>query len=141
MKIVQKTLTFFLCFFLLCNIPARANAEENRKEFKNGDYTYIVLEDGTAEITYYNGKEINLYIPAQLDGHSVTSIGDSAFSSCSSLTSITIPDSVTSIGDSAFVDCPENLTVTVGRNSYAKQYCIDNNMNYIYPDSNDWLNN
>ena len=36
---------------------------------------------------------------------SVTSIGDSAFSGCSSLTEIHIPDSVTSIGDGAFCEC------------------------------------
>jgi hypothetical protein len=39
-------------------------------------------------------------------GNGVTSIGDSAFIFCYSLTSITIPDSVTSIGRSAFFDCP-----------------------------------
>ena len=36
---------------------------------------------------------------------SVTSIGDSAFRGCRSLSEIVIPSSVTSIGDSAFLDC------------------------------------
>ena len=37
--------------------------------------------------------------------NSVTSIGDSAFSNCSSLSEIFVPNSVTSIGDSAFSNC------------------------------------
>ena len=44
---------------------------------------------------------------------SVTSIGESAFYKCSSLTSVTIPDSVTSIGDSAFSLCSSLTTVTI----------------------------
>ena len=38
--------------------------------------------------------------------NSVTSIGRCAFYGCTSLTSITIPDSVTSIGDEAFSAAP-----------------------------------
>ena len=44
---------------------------------------------------------------------SVTSIGDYAFSSCSSLTSITIPKSVTSIGSWAFSDCSSLTSITI----------------------------
>ena len=45
---------------------------------------------------------------------SVTSIGDSAFSSCSGLTSVTIGNSVTSIGESAFYYCSGLTNVTIG---------------------------
>ena len=44
---------------------------------------------------------------------SVTSIGGSAFSGCSSLTSITIPDGVASIGDSAFLGCSSLTSITI----------------------------
>ncbi|MGM9663745.1 MAG: leucine-rich repeat protein, partial [Eubacteriales bacterium] len=41
-------------------------------------------------------------------------IADDAFSHCSSLTSITIPNSVTSIGDQAFEYCSSLTSVTIG---------------------------
>ena len=44
---------------------------------------------------------------------SVTSIGDYAFSLCTSLESVTIPDSVTSIGDRAFYGCESLHSITI----------------------------
>ena len=44
---------------------------------------------------------------------SVTSIGDWAFDSCDSLASLTIPNSVTSIGHGAFFDCSNLTSITI----------------------------
>ena len=45
--------------------------------------------------------------------NSVTSIGDKAFECCIGLTSVTIPNSVTSIGDGAFSSCSGLTSVTI----------------------------
>ena len=45
--------------------------------------------------------------------NSVTSIGSSAFDGCSGLTSVTIPNSVTSIGEGAFSNCSGLTSVTI----------------------------
>ena len=45
--------------------------------------------------------------------YTITSIGEGAFFGCSSLTSVTIPDSVTSIGDYAFDYCSSLTSVTI----------------------------
>ena len=54
-----------------------------------------------------------LVIPDTIEGNPVTSIGESAFSQCKSLTSITIPDGVTSIGLQAFFHCDGLTSITI----------------------------
>ena len=60
-------------------------------------------------IKYPEGKKENGYVIPE----SVTSICDSAFWRCSSLTSLTIPESVTSIGDHAFRECSSLTSLTI----------------------------
>ena len=49
--------------------------------------------------TYADGQGVLVF------DDTITSIGQSAFYSCKSLTSITIPNGVTEIGENAFDDC------------------------------------
>ncbi|MCH5317266.1 MAG: leucine-rich repeat protein [Eubacterium sp.] len=80
---------------------------------KSGDFEYRVLDDGTAEITGYNGYGFDITIPSELDGYTVTSIGDYAFYSCYSIESIIIPNTVKRIGYEAFYFCTELTDVTM----------------------------
>jgi hypothetical protein len=51
-------------------------------------------------------------IPESIDGYKVTGIADNAFSCCTGLTEITIPESMEAIGSSAFACC-QNLSLIV----------------------------
>lgn len=77
-------------------------------------WNYSFLEDGTIEIakgTEFNATDISL--PAMIDGVAVTHIADKAFQDCTSLISVTIPDSVTTIGFCAFEHCTSLTTIVI----------------------------
>lgn len=72
-----------------------------------------INNDTYAVITGYRGADTDIRIPETINGVKVAAIGDWAFRDCTSLTSITIPDSVTSIGDGAFGGCSSLTSVVI----------------------------
>ena len=84
-----------------------SSLQEFNGKFASEDGRCLII-DGT----------LNAFAPAGLTEYnipdSVTTIGDWAFSGCSSLTSVTIGNSVTMIGESAFVFCISLTSVTIG---------------------------
>jgi hypothetical protein len=74
-------------------------------------FTYTI-NDGAIDITGYVGSGGVVIIPTNINGLTVTSIGEDAFYA-TSLTSVTIPGSVTNIGFQAFSGCSSLIAITV----------------------------
>ncbi|MGN1481491.1 leucine-rich repeat protein, partial [Porcipelethomonas sp.] len=82
----------------LVNEPLIAEAETTGTY---GDLSYTAYTN-YVEITDCDESTVSVEIPDEIDGLPVTSIEDDAFSLCTSLESIMIPDGVTSIKRCAF---------------------------------------
>ena len=101
--------------------------EEAALKFKSGNLYYNITrsaEPYTAEVTYQKYWSSDNYagltaatIPESVTHngttYAVTSIGEYAFSRCTYLTAVAIPESVTSIGSSAFESCAGLTSVTI----------------------------
>jgi hypothetical protein len=75
---------------------------------------FQVTKTGNAiTITKYVGKGTVVNIPARIQNLPVTSIGEDAFLSNNSITSVAIPNGVTSIGVGAFQDCTKLTSVVI----------------------------
>ena len=107
--------------FASCDALTEIKASMTNSFFKDEDGV-LYSKSGDVLIAYPAGLAAESFVVP--DG--VTTIGDSAFSGCSSLSSLTLPEGVTTIGDWAFSGCeslnsisfPEGLT-TIGEFAFS----------------------
>lgn len=108
-----------IVLLLVCMVGSSAMAYDC---VVDGIYYDLDQEEMTAKVTNPNSVSHNSYsgdivIPSTItyseQVYGVTSIGKSAFSGCTGLTTIIIPNSVTSIKDGAFRGCSSLNSVTI----------------------------
>ena len=123
----MKTIKFLLTTIavLLCSVMANAH------DFEVDGIYYNILSSTELTVEVTKGRSSNSYygyisIPSTVTHedkiYSVTSIEYGAFSGCSSLTSITIPESVTSIGRDAFSGCSSLTSITIPNSVTSIEY-------------------
>ena len=123
-KLLASVMAFALCLFVLATymVVKQKNGEGWKINVVDQSETFLrfkILSDSTAELTkessYRGHKSITIPEKVRIEGkvYTVTSIGESAFEGCSSLTSIKIPEGVTSIGGSAFAGCSSLTSIKI----------------------------
>ena len=120
----MKRLLFFICTLLCANVILAQGFSEGglhyyitgagEVEVCGGTSTSVNIPSSVTHTWKHYSSSCNCYITDSVRTYSVTSIEQEAFRDCSSLTSVTIPNSVTSIGGGAFRDCSSLTSVTIG---------------------------
>lgn len=111
--------TIFTCLLSFVGLNVYADFDRSTKIPVGSLYYYLDDENGLAEVTsVYNGKYTgDIDIPSRFiynnKEYCVNFIGASAFSTCTGLLSVSIPNSVTSIGPFAFSGCTGLMTLTL----------------------------
>lgn len=113
---MKYTISFFTVIVLAMTMPQMACAYDFSAVAPSGQTLYYNIVAGGVEVTrpssFYYGytmPEGTLIIPSTVNNgansYEVTAIGESAFSNCTNLTSVTIPSTVKIIRNDAFYSC------------------------------------
>jgi len=86
----------------------------DEEEISENVFSYSFTDNGTISIRGLLDEQLEeVYIPQQIEGYPVTSIEAVAFSNCSRLTVVTIPESVRDIGEWAFFGCSSLTSIEI----------------------------
>lgn len=99
----------------ICTICGAENPDANSIPPLDYNLVFTLNADQASYTVRYTGAAEHVTIPETYNGLPVTAIGDHGFYNCSSLVSVSIPNSVTEIGYAAFCNCTSLTELTIPR--------------------------
>ncbi len=136
---IKKLLAVLLSAVLLCSVFGVPVEAEDIPSTNPNDFEYDIKDDGTVRIGHYNGSDIDITYPSEINGRTVTEIGGKHNTRHDELiTNVNIPNTVTTFGRNAFafygitqIEIPNNVTRIEDR----AFDCCKNLTNITIPDS------
>ena len=132
----NRVLVFLLALVVLMTaaLPAMAEGEEP-KWYECENFWYILLDDGTAEIVYYNSDDIStkIKIPDQLDGYTVSSVSGNPFRSDKQIINFDVApgNPYFAVIDGVLFSKADKRLVAYPRNAAAESYSVPQGIRII----------
>ena len=123
----KRILSLLLVLLMVVSlVPVSAFAAD--ESFKSGDFTFAI-EGGVACVRKYNGSSSSVTVPSKVDYDGVTykvrSIHSKAFQNCATIKKVVLPETMSEIGASAFSNCTSLNSLTIN-SDLQKVYTVDN---------------
>lgn len=137
-KILSVTLVFTLLLSLCITFSMQFVSAEETPIYTFGDVKYYLLEDGTAAVVGIRDKSLtHITIPSTVDKYTVSCVDRLAFRDNRTLESVTIEEGIHTIGFQAFSGCTKLSTVNlpdslreIGYRVFENTACYTNRENW-----------
>lgn len=117
---MKRLLTLLLAITITCaglylmpTVLSFFSTNEKKAEGTELDYRHTTLEDGTLKIISYSGNEKVFEIPSELNGRTVSTLGEFAFYYNVPTREVTIPDTIVSLDANPFLRCEKLTKISV----------------------------
>ena len=114
MRIWKKVLAAVTAGVMLAvGVPQMQFLASAEDTYTYGDLTYTIDFGGGIRITDCDESVTSIIVPELIDGRVVTTIGNNAFSNCTLLEEVELPDSIYKIGGWAFGNCESLSSIDI----------------------------
>lgn len=140
MKKFSKSIILILTLMLAMSFSFAVSAEDGEVA-NDSDWKYELLEDGSAKIIKYSGKESTVNIPSEFGDTVVTTLGNDVFRGNDNVKEVIIPDGISTIESTFYMtNNIETIKISATVDNINKRafYCCWGLKNIVVSEDNEY---